>query len=257
LWNINDGFFETLPIHSDKLVGVRELHGYTPWYFNIPEEKYSSAWTYLLTTAGFKAPFGPTTAEQTNAGFKVVYEGHECQWNGPSWPFATSVTLKAMANLLHNYSQTIVSKSDYIQQLNTFSNSHRRINENGKQVCWIDENLNPFTGDWISRTMLKSKNALPKERGKDYNHSSFCDLIISDLIGVQPSMSNQLTIDPLVTSYYWDWFCLDHVKYHNKILTILWDRDGSKYQKGKGFSIFVDGKLKHNSQQIEKIEVQL
>jgi hypothetical protein len=257
LWNINAGFFETLPIHSDTLVGVRELHGYTPWYFNIPEEKYSSAWTYLLTTAGFKAPFGPTTAEQTNAGFKVVYEGHECQWNGPSWPFATSVTLKAMANLLHNYSQTIVSKSDYIQQLNTFSNSHRRINENGKQVCWIDENLNPFTGDWISRTMLKSKNALPKERGKDYNHSSFCDLIISDLIGVQPSMSNRLTIDPLVPSEYWDWFCLDHVKYHDKILTIVWDRDGSKYHKGKGFSVFVDGELKHNSEAIERIEIQL
>lgn len=257
LWNENDGFFETLPINSDTLVGVRELHGYTPWYFNIPEDKHSSAWKYLLMNDGFKAPFGPTTAEQNNPGFKVIYEGHECQWNGPSWPFATSVTLKAMANLLHNYSQTIVSKSDYIQQLNTFSNSHRRINENGKQVCWIDENLNPYTGDWISRTMLKSKNALPKERGKDYNHSSFCDLIISDLIGIQPSMSNQLTIDPLVTSYYWDWFCLDHVKYHNKILTILWDRDGSKYQKGKGFSVFVDGELKHNSKTIERIEIQL
>jgi len=257
LWNPKAGFFETLPIDSDTLVGVRELHGFTPWYFNIPEEKHSSAWKYLLITDGFKAPFGPTTAEQTNAGFKVAYEGHECQWNGPSWPFATSVTLKAMANLLHNYNQTVVSKSDYVQQLKTFSNSHRRINEDGKQVCWIDENLNPFTGDWISRTMLKSKNALPKERGKDYNHSSFCDLVISDLIGVQPSMSNRLTIDPLVPSEYWDWLCLDHVKYHNKILTIIWDRDGSKYQKGKGFSVFVDGALKHNSEAIERIEIQL
>jgi hypothetical protein len=257
LWNEKAGFFETLPMNSDTLVGVRELHGYTPWYFNIPEEKHTSAWKYLLTTTGFKAPFGPTTAEQTNPGFKVVYEGHECQWNGPSWPFATSVTLKSMANLLHNYNQTVVSKSDYVQQLKTFSNSHRRINENGKQVCWIDENLNPFTGDWISRTMLKSKNALPKERGKDYNHSSFCDLVISDLIGVQPSMSNRLTIDPLVPSELWDWFCLDHVKYHNKILTIVWDLDGSKYQKGKGFSVFVDGELKHNSEAIERIEIQL
>ena len=257
LWNKNTDFFETLPMNSDTLVGVRELHGYTPWYFNIPEEKHTSAWKYLLTTTGFKAPFGPTTAEQTNPGFKVVYEGHECQWNGPSWPFATSVTLKAMANLLHNYNQTVVSKSDYIQQLKIFSNSHRRINENGKQVCWIDENLNPFTGDWISRTMLKSKNALPKERGKDYNHSSFCDLVISDLIGVQPSMTNRLTIDPLVPSKLWDWFCLDHVKYHNKILTIVWDLNGSKYQKGKGFSVFVDGELKHNSEAIERIEIQL
>lgn len=257
LWNKKSGFFETLSTNADTLVGVCELHGYTPWYFNIPELKHASAWKYLLTTAGFKAPFGPTTAEQASAGFKVVYEGHECQWNGPGWPFATSVTLKAMANLLHNYQQTVVSKYDYIHQLNTFSNSHRRVNENGKQICWIDENLNPFTGDWISRTILKSKNALPQERGKDYNHSSFCDLIISDLIGIQPSMGNRLTIDPLVPSGYWDWFCLDHVKYHTKILTIVWDREGSKYQKGKGFSVFVDGELKHNSETIQKIKIQL
>ncbi len=279
LWDKKGNFFKTLPLNStelnglkeqrnketfvrnsndiNKLVDARELHGYTPWYFNIPDKRHSIAWKYLLTTDGFKAPFGPTTAEQSHPGFKVVYIGHSCQWNGPSWPFSTSVTLRAMANLLHNYSQTIVSKSDYIQQLNTFSNSHRRINENGIEVCWIDENLNPFTGDWISRTMLKSQNALPKERGKDYNHSSFCDLIISDLIGVQPSMGNRLTIDPLIPSEYWDWFCLDQVKYHNKILTIVWDQNGSKYKKGKGFSVFVDGELKHNSEAIERVEIRL
>jgi hypothetical protein len=211
----------------------------------------------LLTSDGFKAPFGPTTAEQSHPGFKVVYKGHHCQWNGPSWPFATSVTLKAMANLLHNYHQMVVSKSDYIEQLLTYSNSHRRMNGKGKQVCWIDENLNPFTGDWLSRTILQSKNSLPKERGKDYNHSSFCDLVISGLIGIQPSIDQMITIDPLVPSDYWDWFCLDHVKYHKKILTIVWDRDGTKYQKGKGFSVFVDGELKHNSKLIEKTEIEL
>ena len=53
-----------------------------------------------------------------------------------------------------------------------------------------------FLGDWISRTILerwkKEKNDKGeewpmnkggKERGKDYNHSTFCDLIINGLIG--------------------------------------------------------------------------
>ncbi|MFA5818444.1 MAG: glycosyl hydrolase family 65 protein [Bacteroidales bacterium] len=115
----------------------------------------------------------------------------------------------------------------------------------------------PFTGDWISRTMLKAKNAQPKERGKDYNHSGFCDIIISDLIGIRPSMEDNLTLEPLIPADYWDWFCLDNVKYHNRIITIIWDRDDSKYQKGKGFSVFVDGKLKHNSEIPEKIKIQL
>ena len=51
-------------------------------------------------------------------------------------------------------------------------------------------------GDWISRTILERwkkekndkgeewpENKGGKERGKDYNHSTFCDLIINGLIG--------------------------------------------------------------------------
>jgi len=257
LWDKEATFFKTLQRNRDVFVDVRELHGYTPWYFNIPEEEQAIAWKYLLTTNGFEAPYGPTTAEQNHPGFKIAYEGHECQWNGPSWPYATSVTLKAVANLLRNYHQTVVSKYDFMQLLLIYSNSQRRTLDDGKEVCWIDENLNPYTGDWISRTMLKTRNAQPKERGKDYNHSAFCDFIISDLVGIRPSMDDKLTINPLIPVRYWDWFCLDHVKYHNKILTIVWDHNGSKYHKEKGFSVYVDGELRHNSEVLKKIEIHL
>ncbi|MFV0269261.1 MAG: MGH1-like glycoside hydrolase domain-containing protein [Draconibacterium sp.] len=279
LWDADAQFFKTLPLtpeeynklvdkrYSDSfslikkdslsLVDVRELHGYTPWYFSIPEDKHSVAWKFLLSNEGFKAPYGPTTAEQKHPGFKVVYEGHACQWNGPGWPFATSVTLKAMGNLLRDYNQSVISKNDFVNQLLTYSNSHRRINERGKKLCWIDENLNPFTGDWISRTMLKARGHEPEERGKDYNHSEFCDIVISDLIGIQPSMDNTLTVNPLVPDNYWNWFCLDRVKYHDKEITIIWDKNGQKYMKGQGFSIFVNGELKHNSKKVEKITIQI
>ena len=43
--------------------------------------------------AGLLAPFGLTTAEQRHPRFAISYQGHECQWNGPSWPYATAVTL--------------------------------------------------------------------------------------------------------------------------------------------------------------------
>ena len=68
----------------------------------------------------------------------------------------------------------------------------------------MDENLNPFTGDWISRTRLKnwegkgwSKDKGGVERGKDYNHSGFCDLVLSDLLGIKPSIDNFIEIRPL------------------------------------------------------------
>ncbi len=279
LWDTNAQFFKTLPLTSEEfaklsdkrysdtfsilnkdslsLVDVRELHGYTPWYFSIPEDKHSVAWKFLLSDEGFKAPNGPTTAEKKHPGFKVVYEGHACQWNGPSWPFATSITLKAMGNLLRDYNQSVITKADFANQLLIYSNSHRRINERGEEVCWIDENLNPFTGDWISRTMLKARGHEPKERGKDYNHSEFCDIVISDLIGIQPSMDNTLTINSLIPDDYWDWFCLDHLKYHDKDITIIWDKDGQKYKEVEGFSVFVNGELKHNSKTLEKITIQI
>ena len=94
-------------------------------------------------------------AEQRHPGFKVSYTGHECQWNGPSWPFATTVTLTALANVLHDYPQQEVGKADYFGTLKTYTRSHRLKRDDGTVVPWIDENLNPHTGDWISRTRLQ------------------------------------------------------------------------------------------------------
>ncbi|MFT4549404.1 MAG: hypothetical protein ACI9UA_004830 [Pseudoalteromonas tetraodonis] len=74
---------------------------------------------------GFFAPFGPTVAEQRHPKFAVSYTGHECQWNGSSWPFATTVTLTAMANVLNDYPQQVVSSKDYFETLKIYTKSHR------------------------------------------------------------------------------------------------------------------------------------
>ena len=79
--------------------------------------------------------------------FQISYKGHECQWNGPSWPFATTQTLKAMANHINNYTNhQMVSKKDYYELLLQYAKSHKRTNQKGQILNWIDENLNPFTG---------------------------------------------------------------------------------------------------------------
>ncbi|MEW2116376.1 RICIN domain-containing protein [Streptomyces sp. NPDC005474] len=44
----------------------RELMGYAPWAFNLPDAQYSSAWKYLNDPTRFKAPFGPTTLERVH-----------------------------------------------------------------------------------------------------------------------------------------------------------------------------------------------
>jgi len=266
LWDEEAAFFKVIPRGKTALekTDVRELHGYTPWYFAIPEDRHAVAWDQLMDREGFWAPYGPTTAEQRHPDFRVAYDGHECQWNGPSWPFATTITLKAMANLLQGYQQHNVNKRDYLELLLTYSQSHQRVNEYGISVPWIDENLNPYTGDWIARTRLKNwpEGSWPtgkggRERGKDYNHSSFCDLVISGLVGLRAEDSNTLVIDPLLPNDTWDYFCLDHVSYRGKVLTILYDRTGAKYKKGKGFRVFVDHVLQSETDQLQTLILEL
>jgi len=100
---------------------------------------------------------------------------------------------------------------------------------------YIGEYLDETTGFWLKGD---------QERSRYYNHSTFCDLVISGLVGLRPQAGNKLQVCPLIPQGKWDWFCLDRVRYHGHDITILWDKDGSRYHVGKGFFIFVDGEKK-------------
>ena len=55
--------------------------------------------------------------------------------------------------------------------------------------------------------------------------------MITGLIGLRPRMDNTVEVNPLIPEGKWDYFCLDNVLYHGRNLTILWDKDGSRYQR--------------------------
>lgn len=415
LWDDDAKFFKVLNGNPERLVDAREQLGYVPWYHKLPpkEKGYEIAWRQLMDPKGFYAPFGPTTVEQRHPRFTVQYVGHDCQWNGPSWPFATAQTLTALANVLHEYPQDHVTKKDYFETLKIYAKCHRfrqippkqetvpairdssdgvvkrhtwwseknlgtkqwvqydfpeaveldamefywyvdnagcalpkdysvlykngdewkpvqnrgqspierdkfnrvefeaissksfrlevqaasgksagllewkaltgeknlagrakptasytdvysgttdALNDEQRapvllptletQRCWIDENLNPYTGDWMARTIHRL-NALRQgqdpqktwERGIDYNHSTFCDLIISGLVGIRFDHEGRIVVDPLLPENTWDWFCLDRVPCRGMNLTILWDKTGNKYGKGKGLRVYDGDKL--------------
>jgi hypothetical protein len=185
---------------------------------------------------GFFAPYGPTTVEQRHPGFRIAYEGDDCQWNGPSWPFSTTVTLKALANVLHNYRQRAVTKEDYFRTFEIYTRSQRRKLPDGREIPWIDENLNPFTGEWLARSRKIAKGTF-YGRGDYYNHSGYCDLVISGLVGLRPRADGALDVRPLVPDNKWDWFCLDGIPYQGRSVTVVWDRTGSKFGQGKGLRV--------------------
>jgi hypothetical protein len=297
LWDPKSEFFKVLPRGKAILAEVRELHGFTPWYFNLPDPGMSVAWKQLMEPEGFYAPFGPTTAEQRHPRFTLAYQGHECQWNGPSWPLATAVTLTALANLLNHYSQDVVGKSDYWKTFQCYLRSHRfrqmppeiltqpgmlaRLSDSSiprntwwaearrgntgwvQQGCletrqpWIDENLHPYTGDWMARTLLKHRRQSPDERGKDYNHSTFCDLVITGLVGLRPRADDLIEVNPLAPEGALDYFCLDRVRYHGRTLTVLYDKTGDRYGQGKGLRVLVDGRSVAQCDPLQRLTTRL
>ena len=240
LWSPDAAFFETR-LESGEFAPVREQIGYTPWYFDLPDDRagYAAAWTQLMDPNGFYAPYGPTTAERRHPEFQIPYQGDDCQWDGPSWPFSTTLTLTALANVLNGYHQGAVSKEDFFRTLQIYTRSQHLKLEDGRVVPFIDENLNPLTGEWLARANKIRKKTF-YGRGDPYNHSGYADLVITGLAGLRPRADGMIEVNPLAPAG-WDWFCLDHVLYHGRILSVIWDKTGGKFGKGKGLRLLAGG----------------
>ncbi|HWV66557.1 glycosyl hydrolase family 95 catalytic domain-containing protein [Chitinophaga sp.] len=244
LWDDTAAFFK-VQLAKGPLSGVREEIGFIPWYFNLPDDnkEYAKAWTQLTDKNGFDAPWGLTTAEQRHPAFRSHGSGG-CEWDGAIWPFATTQTLKGLANLLTRYHyHDAMTARVYFRALQTYARSHQK---NGHP--YLGEYQDEKNGYWL-------KGDDP--RSSYYNHSGFCDLVISDLIGLKPREDEQLELHPLIPPGAWDWFCLDQVPYHGRLLTILWDKSGNRYHKGKGFQVFADGKKLYNGADLAPVIIPL
>jgi hypothetical protein len=228
LWDRKAQFFK-VRLEDGTLSDAREEIGYIPWMFDLAKPEHAVAWRELTDPAGFAAPRGLTTAERRHPDFRTHGTG-KCEWDGAVWPFATSQTLNGLINLLRRPAQPFVTKQDFFDALRTYALAHRK---DGKP--YIGEYYDEITGKWLITG--------PKEiRSRDYNHSTFCDLVIRGLVGVVPRDDGIVEIDPLIPPNTWDWFCLDSVPYHGRTLTIAWDHTGDHFHRGPGLAIWADGR---------------
>ena len=183
LWDANRQFFfpmskdeethngftirkHTLTHQSGKYAGSkhgRELIGYVPWQFNLPDAGYEQAWKFIMDPDYFFAVYGPTVTERHDPLFLI--SKHCCVWSGNSWPYATGQTLKAMGNLLQNYKQDVVTNNDYYKLLHIYAITHRKDGE-----PYIAEALNPDTGSWDGHDHFN--------HSEHYFHSCFIDLVM-------------------------------------------------------------------------------
>ena len=258
-WNEDLAFFVTTPTNG-VLGKVRELHGYAPWYFGVPTDKVPD-WLQLMDPNGFAARYGLTFPERRAPGFVLDYKGHECKWNGPSWPFATSIALTAFANDLQDSSERAANPlmlTSFGLLMRQYAAQHvlRRVDaKTGEEsaVPWIDENLNPDTGEWLARRIILDTpsmvKAFARERGKDYNHSTFCDLVISGLVGFRPNGAKGFEVKPLCPRS-WPFFTLENLRYRGHDVSIRW-------RSGSGLLAEVDGKVVARRADLGSLEVRL
>ncbi len=195
LWDDDAKFFK-VGFERGGLSDAREAIGFVPFTFDLAEPSQSVAWKQIKEDGGFRAPWGLTTAERRHAKFRSHGTG-SCEWDGAIWPFATSQTLTGLANVLRGPPQQYVSRRDFFNEMLKYARSQQ---QDGKP--YIGEYLDESTGHWL----ITGPKA---ERSRFYNHSTFCDLVISGLVGLVPRADDTVEVDPLVPADAWDWFCLD------------------------------------------------
>jgi len=255
LWDTNASFFKVLITTNSSASSVayvpsdaREAIGFIPWMFSLPESQpaHATAFAQLTDPQGFFAPFGLTTAERRHPEFRNRGVG-TCEWDGAIWPFATSQTLYGLANYLRAEATPSInhqlSTSNYFSSFLTYTRS-----QYANSLPYLGEYQDEVTGDWIN-----GKN----DRSRYYNHSTYADLLITGVIGLRPRADGVVEISPLLPLETWDWFCLDGVKYHGRMLTVIWDKNGSRYGRGAGLRVLANGKKIGESKTLAPLECRL
>ncbi len=204
----------------------RELLGYVPFCFGIADKSKENVFDLLGDEKVFLTNQGLATAEQSDRRF-LFEVNHECLWNGYIWPFATSQTL----NALLTSENPKYRKELFFKLLKQYAEQHTRVREDGKTVMWIDEVKAPYENVWTSREILKDWGWTERkggyERGKDYNHSTFCDLVISGIGGISID-GDEVKFDPIIPED-WDYFAIERIHIKDKCYSIRYDKTGKKY----------------------------
>ena len=94
------------------------------------------------------------------------------------------------------------------------------------------------------------------EQGFKYLHSTYVDLVVTGVAGVAPAawpsgaggappaQQPSVSVAPLQPGdAALAWWCLDGVRVGGRLLTVLWDADGSRYGRGRGLQVLLDGAL--------------
>ena len=235
MWDEQDNFFYAARQGDGAKARVREVVDFYPFAFGLAplDPKYTAALKYLIDPAEFWTPFPPATVSKKCPAYTPIPERwpakggktHGCMWNGPAWPHATSVVLNAVAAAIQDYRQDIVNPDYFRLMLDRYTHLH-------------------FPGDNLGQPLLREYNN--GDTGEptgcpDYFHSTYCDLIVRYVAGLQPNNDDRLIVRPIPGLF--SRFALTGVRYRNHLVDIVYNTAEVGRPTKVGLSVYVDGHL--------------
>jgi hypothetical protein len=232
LWDAGGGYFYSLRASDGKKADVKEVIGVYPFYFDLPEpgKGYERAWESLLDPRQFWTRWPVASASRQCPAYSQTgwpadpASGTACMWNGPTWPHANSLVMSAMANTLRHYPPCALKRAHLWELFRSFTRAQYRNQD--RTLPWTGEYYNGGDGTW-------------KTAERDYNHSTYNDILIGDLLGIVPRADDVLEIDPLLPAGTLDRFVLDGQAYHGRRVSLRWDKSRPKEER---FEVWIDGK---------------
>jgi hypothetical protein len=234
MWDAADRFLYAMHEEEQTPAYTREIVGFYPFAFGLmPDEtQYVSMLGSLTDPKHFWTAYPPATVSRECPAFTPTISAwpaaggrtHGCMWNGPTWPHATSVILDAAASALLNYDQKQITPVQFWDMFDRYT--HLQFEHDKLDRPYVTEYYN-------------SENGEPDPNGcPDYFHSTYNDLVIRYLVGLQPANSETLTLRPIPGPV--DWFELRRVRYRDHDLDIVYN--GGSGSGPRGLTVWIDGR---------------
>lgn len=251
MWHEQDRFVYAIREGDDAVARCREVVGFYPFATRLlpDEKKYTSMLRYLVDPEEFWTAFPPATVTKKCPAYtpKVAHwpaaggRTHGCMWNGPAWPHATSYMLDVTASAIRHYDQPHVTPEHFWHMLDRYT--HLQFDRDDLNRPMVTEYYNGQTGE-------------PDPRGcADYFHSTYCDLIIRHVVGLQPANSDKLTINPIPGPL--KRFALRRLRYRNHDLDVTYNGTGNPAYGPAGLTVYVDGRRAAHRDDLGELKIRL
>ncbi len=269
MWDPGEKFFYSLRFDTKQKADVKEVIGVYPFYFDMlpPGQGYEAAWDSIIDPDQFWTTWPVASASKkcpaySQSNWPGDGRAAGCMWNGPAWPHANSLVMTAMAKTLRGSTELAVGSSAKAREASDAQRSTLKAQHlfdlfySFTKAQYREQDINfPWTGEFYNGETGRWKTA-----ERDYNHSTWIDVLIQDIIGLVPRSDDVLEIDPLLPPGNLSHFLLDGQYYRGHDVTIVWDDPGEADHYGdrrEGLDIYIDGRLTASKHQLARITVPL